>query len=666
MNFFKSIKAKMISSILFLICVSLISVGIFAIFNTYNTTMSTVEKTLTDTAKISADVVSQKVDSIKQVVVHLSRMPQLSSDSVSDDERIAVLKSQMESYDFKSFGLVDLQGNDVANGINVADQTYFKEAVKGNAYITEPIIDAKAESAVIIVAAPVQDGDTVTSVVYFSIDYSYLNDIVNDLQVGSTGSAYIIDQNDYTIAHKDSSLVLSGDRTIEDAKTDTNLAKLASIEEKMTQGEAGFDEYSYQGVAKMLAYAPVSGTNGWSIGVNVYKDEYLQSTYNTIIIVLVVILISVLISTFAAIALANSISKPIKKCVDRIVLLAQGNLQAEIPTINTRDETKALNEATIVLVTRLREVIADITDNLGKMADGNMANDITREYVGDFIPIKDAMVKIVSSLNFTLSQINQSSEQVLSGAEQVSTGSQALAQGATEQASSIEELSASITEISSNVKNNAEHASNASANVNHVSSEIEISNKHMSDMVTAMSQISVSSNEIKKIIKTIEDIAFQTNILALNAAVEAARAGEAGKGFAVVADEVRNLASKSSDAAKNTTSLIENSINQVENGTRIVNETAKSLFEVVEGAKAVSEIVEKISEASKRQSDAIAQVTIGVEQISSVVQTNSATAEESAAASEELSGQAQVMKELVDKFELKNTKQSSIRECRKL
>lgn len=295
MNFFKSIKAKMVSSILLLVCVSLIFVGIFAIYSTYSTTMSTVKKMLTDTTKISANVISQKVDSLKQIVVHLSRITQLSSDSIPDSERITILKAQTKSYGFKSFGFANLQGNDVANGINVADQTYFKEAVKGNAYVTEPIVDDKTKSAVIIVSAPVKKGDAVASVVYFSMDYSYLNDLIKNLQVGSTGSAYICDQNDYTIAHKDTGLVLSRDRTIEDAKTDANLVKLASIEKKMTQGESGFDEYTYKGITKMTAYAPISGTNGWSISTNVYKDEYLQDTYNSIVENIIVIVIAILI-----------------------------------------------------------------------------------------------------------------------------------------------------------------------------------------------------------------------------------------------------------------------------------------------------------------------------------------------------------------------------------
>ena len=202
------------------------------------------------------------------------------------------------------------------------------------------------------------------------------------------------------------------------------------------------------------------------------------------------------------------------------------------------------------------------------------------------------------------------------------------------------------------MKNNAEHAADADKTVNHVSAEIEVSNQHMGEMVSAMSQINDSSSQIGKIIKTIEDIAFQTNILALNAAVEAARAGAAGKGFAVVADEVRNLASKSAQAAKNTTSLIENSLKQVEKGTIIANKTANSLLQVVESTKVVTDTVKKIFLASNQQSEAISQVTLGVDQISSVVQTNSATAEESAAASEELSRQSQTLKKLVQKFKL--------------
>jgi methyl-accepting chemotaxis protein len=369
--------------------------------------------------------------------------------------------------------------------------------------------------------------------------------------------------------------------------------------------------------------------------------------------ILIIIIISLFISLIIAISISHGISKPVKEMAEAAQKMAQGDLSAQV-TVKSKDEIGQLGAAFSETIETIKTYINDIKVNLTKVEQGDLTISSELEYKGDFSELQMSIRGIVSFFNDIVTQMRQASEQVSSGSEQVSSGAQALAQGAAEQASSVEELSATITDISTHVKNNAEHAVNASLNVTNVDSEIEISNQYMSEMIVAMSQINDSSSQIGKIIKTIEDIAFQTNILALNAAVEAARAGAAGRGFAVVADEVRNLASKSAEAAKNTTSLIENSIKQVKNGTRIADETAKSLLKVVEGAAVVADTIEKISVASNRQSNAIVQVTLGVEQISNVVQTNSATAEESAAASEELSGQAQTLKELVQKFKLKD------------
>jgi Methyl-accepting chemotaxis protein len=371
----------------------------------------------------------------------------------------------------------------------------------------------------------------------------------------------------------------------------------------------------------------------------------------TTVSMLAILVITLVLSLIIALAISRSISRPVKDMVEAARKMAKGDLQVQV-SVNSRDEIGQLSAAFTESIASIRSYIADITNVLGEIERGNLTVLPALDYNGDYADLKDSCLGILASFNDTLGQINQTSEQVSSGASQITDSSQALAQGATEQASSVEELAASISEISTQVQQNAAHATDASRNVNNVRAEIEISNRHMGEMVGAMSQISESSGQIGKIIKTIEDIAFQTNILALNAAVEAAKAGAAGKGFAVVADEVRNLASKSAEAAKNTTDLIENSMKQVKNGTRIANETANSLLLVVDNTKAVADIVDQISRASKQQADSIGQITLGVEQISSVVQTNSATAEESAAASEELSGQAQTMKELVGKFKL--------------
>ena len=301
----------------------------------------------------------------------------------------------------------------------------------------------------------------------------------------------------------------------------------------------------------------------------------------------------------------------------------------------------------------LKNMIQEISGILGSIAKNNLDVQTSSDYIGDFADVKVSLDNIIENLNQAIGEINQTADQVASGAEQVSDGAQTLSQNATEQSSSAEELASTINEISYQVTANAKTAQQASAQANTVGEEATESSQRMQEMLQAMKEITHSSEEISKIIKTIEDIAFQTNILALNAAVEAARAGAAGKGFAVVADEVRNLASKSAEASKNTATLIESSIIAVKNGERIANETAQSLGVVLEGAQEMVKTIDQISLASKEQADAIGQITLGMDHISSIIQTNSATAEESAAASEELSSQAQILKNVVNKFYLK-------------
>lgn len=364
-------------------------------------------------------------------------------------------------------------------------------------------------------------------------------------------------------------------------------------------------------------------------------------------------LLAIIMTVPISISIARSISKPVTEIESAAKELANGNLNIELHMVESNNEIGQLGKSFIETIVSLKSYIDDLSLNLSKIAEGDLCIESTIEYKGNFEKIKSAMISIDNSINTAMVNIDQAAQQVASGSEQVSNGSQALAQGATEQASSIEELAAVINDIYTNVKDNASYAADASKEVNQVSNELEQSNLQMKNMISAMERINNSSNEISKIIKSIEDIAFQTNILALNAAVEAARAGEAGKGFAVVADEVRSLASKSSDAAKNTAELIQNSINEVESGTKLANTTAASVLQVVEHAENVAKKVDQISLASDQQSRSLSQVKQGIEQISNIVQTNSATAEESAAASEELSSQAVTMRALVEKFKLK-------------
>lgn len=361
---------------------------------------------------------------------------------------------------------------------------------------------------------------------------------------------------------------------------------------------------------------------------------------------------AVVVSVICGILIARGIAKPIGACVKRLQGLSQGDLSSPVEATGAKDETGLLMEALYTTADSLQQIINDLSALLAELASGNLTADTDREqlYRGDFAPLLDSLRKTISSQNEAMRTIYDASGQVSMGAEQVSAGAQSLSQGATEQASAVEELSATISDVLDVVQTNADNARTAGELAEKASEQMEASNEQMNNMVAAMDEIAESSAQIGEIIKAIEDIAFQTNILALNAAVEAARAGEAGKGFAVVADEVRQLASKSAEASQTTAALIEGSVTAVEHGKEIADETASRLAEAVESAEQLTRNVEQIAEASEKQASALMQVSTGVEQISCVVQTNSATAEQSAAASEELSGQSELLKELVGKF----------------
>ena len=653
----KSIRTKITLCLILTVLVGQAASGIASIIPSYNSTMSTVEQMMCQTAVLAADRVEQELLAYKNAVMDAGCIPQLADPSVPLDEKQTIINERVAMHEFERGNVIGKDGISIFDGKDYSDREYVQQAMQGNIFVSEPLVSKITGELSIMVAAPLYTdgvyGSSIAGVVYFVPHETFLNDIVSAIQLGENSRAYMINKSGDTIA--DITLDTITVQNIEaEAKSDPALGALAAIHANMRQGQNGFGSY-ISGEDKMFAaYAPVGDTDGWSIAVTAPQINYLASTRDAMIINIAVIVLSVVASIIVALILATYISRPMKACAERMKLLEKGDLETPMPRITSKDETGMLASSTASLVEGLRTVIQDIGYMLTEMANQNLAVRSRHEevYVGDFRNILDSLHHMKDQLSDAMHQVNHSAQQVAAASSQLSSSAQMLSHGTTEQAGSVQELAARLSEINEQAKNTASGAMDVRNKTHQTGKEVSLCNEKMQDLVVAMNKIQESSDQIEKILKTIDDIAFQTNILALNASVEAARAGISGKGFAVVAEEVRSLAGKSAEAAQNTSILIGNSTDAVHTGTKIANNTAEVLQEVVRSIQSMVDSIDGIASVSNEQSNAVGQVSDGINQIADVVQSNSATAEESAAASEQLSAEAASLKQLVNQFTL--------------
>lgn len=460
---------------------------------------------------------------------------------------------------------------------------------------------------------------------------AWLGNIVNTMHTSDTTEFYLLTNDGRLLAS------MNGSLSAEQVAGYMNITDVENV--------------SDNGRNHIVTASPILGTD-WTAVVICDAKEFLGNAFIAVLVMIITTTISFVVGALVISKFLKRIIVPLNAINGKILDMEQGKLSGDAIEVHTGDELETLADAVNSMTAYTNTIIKDIEAVSAKLAAEDLTAEPAADYIGDYAPIKSALYGIINSTSDVIRQIGASSKLVSDGSSKMSDNSTTLSQAATEQAATVEELNASIVEISSNISANADSAGKAKVLADDCMKIVNEGNVKMTDMLHAMEEINETSSQIANIIKTIEDISFQTNILSLNASIEAARAGEAGKGFAVVAGEVGQLAGKTAEAAKNTTALIKTSLTAVENGTVMANETAKMLSKIVSETDDTAKVIDKIAAASQEQADSVKQILVGMDQISTSVQMTSGSSAECAASAEELSGQAKVLLDLVQRFKI--------------
>lgn len=491
------------------------------------------------------------------------------------------------------------------------------------------------------------DGESI-GIVGMDIDFTLVENIADSKSSYDTMSSFIVNDSSEIMYHRS----LEFGTSLADINSDGKMDGLCNAL-SLSEPDGSMIKYSFEGVDKRAAFSPLR--NGMKIVAEVDADEINLQLQNLLIASVAIGLIVMIIGVILSLLISSHMAKPIVQLNSAAKKIADGDLDVSVEC-RSRDEIGTLAKSFSMTADRLRDYVSyinEVSNVLNEIAEGNLDFSLALDYTGDFSKIKDSLNNISTALNDTMLDINNAAEQVASGSSQVAAGAQSLSQSSTEQAASVQELTDAISMLTEQIKENTNSVESAFEASERSADGMKESSTLMKEMTDAMAEISDASAKIVNIVKTVSDIASQTNILAINAAIEAARAGEAGRGFSVVAGEIQLLASKTAEATKNITELVDNVSSRVEKGKEIAGKTEASLRTSADVSEVIEEKLDLIAKSSEEQSQAVDRVRERVVQISDTVQTNSATAEESAATSEEMSSQAHMLQDRISGFKLK-------------
>ncbi|MBR1750624.1 MAG: methyl-accepting chemotaxis protein [Ruminococcus sp.] len=586
---------------------------------------------------------STMTDTICMQIESAANNPKLAVEDLSKEETRKILDELIVSTYFKDFSIAERNGQTL-NDTDISEREYFKRALDGETYISSPVVRLTDNTITTMVGTLMPDGRVLYGALTTAL---FSNGLAESNSDNGSRLVLVLDKEGTVIASSDTSLMEDRKNYIND-----NDDAYKEVSEKMIAGDSGNMTLKVDDEKYGAYYQPIPGSDGWSLCVTGAYKEALTGVRQSILISMGLATFLVLLEVVVAIKVSAKITRSVEYSAQRLDKLSYGDIHSEAEVKYTNDETEDMTNSLSLAVKELQRYINSISESLSNMASGDFSGGEEMEFKGDFIAISDSFKEINSTLGSLITEINVAASEVLTGVRQISNDSAALADGSTKQSTAVEELTTTMSKVAEQASNNARNAKYAAKLSESSTKSVEVHEQELQNMLAAISEVKQKSNEISSIIKTIEDISFQTNILALNASIEAARAGDAGKGFAVVADEVVDLANKSAQAAQDSAALISQTINAVNRGYKAADVSTKKMGEVKAMSRKVNELVAGISQNSNDQATAIEQTTAGIEQISEVVAQNSVTAIHTATACEQLSGQATQLRDKIGKLKV--------------
>lgn len=621
-------------------------VGMFASNSCEKIVMNQVKDSMISSAQLASDDVGKQLGDYMHIATATGHNSEIGADK-DPATRVALLDGYVADYGFTSGNILDTAGVSIKDGTDFSDRAYVTTALAGTTNISEVTLSKYTGKYGISIASPiVNDAGAIEGVVYYRMDNDFINAIIGSISVSKNSYAYIIDKEGNVIAHVDETAV----ETVNVLEADN--AALTALGKRMTSGESGFGTYTYNKKDLFCGYYPIANTDGWTMVIAAPEKDFTAELLKTINGIVVWVIGAVIFALVVSFLLANSISKVVNRVKDVFDALAKGDLSENIETTRRKDEIGVLQNAAASLNDTLTRIITESNEALGQLANYNLGFADMREYPGDFNSLSDSINVIHRIIYQLIAAIQEATAEVSTGSKQLSDAAEMLSRGTLAQATSIQGVVEDIHDISERINNSSKNGEVIHEKLQRLDGEIQSSNVQMAELMDAVNQVEVMSADIAKIVETIDNIAFQTNILSLNASVEAARSGENGLGFAVVADEVRDLAEKCAEASTKNAELINECIKAIHNAKACATKTTDSLAEIVENSAEISRAFGDIAQDTVYQAQSSYAIQDKVNQISDVVQTNTATAEETAASTEELSEQSMNLRQLVEKFQL--------------